>query len=172
MPSELIERRIYRIRGVKVMLDTDLAELYQVETRSLNQAVRRNVTRFPDDFMFQLTTAELEEWKSQIVTSNPGAKMGLRKAPLAFTEHGVAMLSSVLRSPRAVKMNILIIRAFIKLREVLRGQRELTLRVDKLETNQRMHSSIIGVLAEEIETLKQPAQLPVAPKKRIGFRAG
>ena len=99
---------IYLIRGQKVMFDFDLGALYQVPTRALNQAVRRNLARFPDDFMFQLTARELAYWKSQIVTSNPAAKMGLRKSPLVFTEHGVAMLSSVLNSKRAVQMNILL----------------------------------------------------------------
>jgi hypothetical protein len=108
-PVELIERRIYIIRGQKVMLDLDLAELYQVLTKALNQAVRRNLDRFPEDFMFRLTNDELENWRSQIVTSNPGARMGLRRPPFAFTEHGVAMLSSVLNSPRAVQMSIVII---------------------------------------------------------------
>jgi hypothetical protein len=112
IPVEFIERRIYLIRAHKVMLDSDLAELYQVPTRVLNQAVRRNLDRFPADFMFQLNGEELENWRSQIVTSNPGAKMGLRRPPYAFTEHGVAMLSSVLKSKRAVGLNILIIRAF------------------------------------------------------------
>src|SRR5882724_11512935 len=119
VPIQLIERRIYLIRGQKVMLDSDLAELYQVETRALNQAVRRNLDRFPEDFMFQLSEQELENWRSQIVMSNPTSRMGLRRPPYAFTEHGVAMLSSVLNSVRAVQMNILIIRAFVQLRELL-----------------------------------------------------
>src|SRR6266850_4299884 len=112
VPVELIARRIYRIRGEKLMLDADLAELYQVPTKRLNEAVKRNLDRFPGDFMFQLSENELENWRSQIATSNPAAKMGLRRPPYAFTEHGVAMLSSVLNSKRAVQMNILIIRAF------------------------------------------------------------
>lgn len=95
------------------MLDSDLAELYQAPTFRLNEAVKRNRDRFPEDFMFQLTKEELENWRSQIAISNPGAKMGLRRPPYVFTEHGVAMLSSVLNSPRAVQMNILIVRAFI-----------------------------------------------------------
>src|SRR4030067_2372672 len=100
IPVEIIERKIFFIRGKKVMLDRDLAELYEVETRVLNQAVKRNLNRFPEDFMFQLTQAEMGNWKSQIVISNKD-KMGLRKAPYAFTENGVAMLSSVLGSERA-----------------------------------------------------------------------
>src|SRR5271170_6454459 len=101
VPAEFIERKIHLIRGYKVMLDSDLAELYQVPTKVLNQAVRRHPGRFPPDFMFQLNVEELENWRSQIVTSKLGAKMGLRRPPYAFTEHGVAMLSSVLTSKRA-----------------------------------------------------------------------
>jgi hypothetical protein len=168
VPVELIERRIYLIRGQKVMLDFDLAELYQVETRALNQAVRRNLDRFPPDFMFQLTGAELEDWRSQIVISNPAARMGLRIPPLAFTEHGVAMLSSVLRSARAVQMSILIVRAFVKLRELLASHGELAARIEKIEARQKTHASVIGALAAEIEKLKQP---PAPSKRSIGFRS-
>src|SRR5882724_8687991 len=136
------------------MLDSDLAELYQVETRALNQAVRRNLDGFPEDFMFQLTQQELENWRSQIVISNPTATMGLRRPPYAFTEHGVAMLSSVLNSVRAVQMNILIIRAFVQLRELLATHKDLAARVEKLEAGQKKHASIISLLAEEIDELK------------------
>jgi hypothetical protein len=102
------------IRGQKVMLDSDLAEIYQVPTKRLNEAVKRNLARFPEDFMFQLSHEEFENWRSQVVTSNPGAKMGMRRPPYAFTEHGAAMLSAVLNSERAVQMSILIVRAFVK----------------------------------------------------------
>jgi len=105
IPAERIERSILLIRGEKVLLDRDLADLYQVETRVLIQAVKRNIGRFPTDFMFQLSTKELERWRSQFVMSNPAAKMGLRRRPYAFTEQGVAMLSSVLHSERAVDVN-------------------------------------------------------------------
>ena len=124
---EPIKRKIYEIRGQRVMLDFDLATMYGVETRVLNQAVKRNIERFPEDFMFQLTKGELEilrsqivtlnDWKSQIVTSN-FVKMGLRKTPYAFTENGVAMLSSVLRSPLAIQVNIGIMRAFTEFRRM------------------------------------------------------
>lgn len=133
---EIIRNKIYEIRGQRVMLDRDLADLYGVETRALNQAVKRNIERFPEDFMFQLTKGELEivkshivmtesfdyemdkDWKSQIVTSN-SIKMGLRKMPFAFTELGVAMLSSVLKSPLAIQTNINIMRAFVSFRKVV-----------------------------------------------------
>src|ERR1039458_127566 len=116
VPVQFIERRIYLIRGQKVMLDSDLADLYQVPTFRLNEAVKRNGDRFPEDFMFQLNKEELENWRSQIEISNPGAKMGLRRPPYAFTELGVAMLSSVLGSKRAVHVNIAIMRTFVEAR--------------------------------------------------------
>src|SRR5581483_3710689 len=122
--------------------------------------------RFPSDFMFQLSKQELENWRSQIATSNPSAKMGLRRPPYAFTELGVAMLSSVLNSKRAVQMNILIMRAFVQIRELLASNKELALRVEKLEAGQKDHASIIGILAEEIDQLKL---IPEPPKRRIGF---
>lgn len=125
VPSEWIDQIIYVIRDNKVMLDRDLAALYGVETRVLVQAVKRNISRFPDDFMFQLSKKELENWISQIVISNPNLKMGLRTPPYAFTEQGVAMLSSILRSPQAVKINIEIMRAFIRLRQMLSTQKEM-----------------------------------------------
>lgn len=119
MPAEVIDRRIYIVRSKKVMLDADLAELYQVETRALNQAVRRNLDRFPEDFMFQLMAQEAQSLASQIVISKPAGRGGRRTLPYAFTELGVAMLSSVLSSDRAVQMNILIMRAFVRLREAM-----------------------------------------------------
>ena len=124
IPIDVIQQKICLIRGQKVMLDRDLAELYYVETRALNQAVRRNINRFPDDFMFQLSQEEIENWKSQIVISNK-ERMGLRKRPYAFTEHGVIMLANVLNSPRAAQASIQVVRAFIKLREIFSTQKEL-----------------------------------------------
>jgi ORF6N domain len=133
VPQVLIEKKILLIRGRKVMLDRDLAELYGVETRVLNQAVKRNLKRFPDDFMFQLTQAEMAHWKSQIVISNRD-NMGLRKAPYAFTENGVAMLSSVLNSERAVEVNIQIMRTFTRLREMLLTHKDLQKRIEDMES--------------------------------------
>ena len=133
IPAERIERSILLIRGEKVLLDRDLADLYQVETRVLIQAVKRNIGRFPTDFMFQLSTKELERWRSQFVMSNPAAKMGLRRRPsYAFTEQGVAMLSSVLHSERAVDVNIEIMRAFVQLRQMLASHKELAHKLDAL----------------------------------------
>jgi hypothetical protein len=120
VPADQIETAILLLRGQKVMLDRDLAVLYGVETKVLKQAVRRNIERFPPDFMFELTKGEFENWRSQFVTSR-GDRMGLRYAPMAFTEQGVAMLSSVLRSRRAVQVNIEIMRAFVRLRQEDKG---------------------------------------------------
>lgn len=128
-----IQSKIYEFRGQKVMLDRNLAELYGVETRSLNQSVKRNVERFPCDFMFQLSNEEVEIWKSQIVMSN-SVKMGLRRNPYAFTELGVAMLSSVLKSPIAIQVNIGIMRAFVAVRQMI-APNQVALRLTNLEKN-------------------------------------
>ena len=172
IPVEIIQRQIYLFRGQKVMLDSDLADIYQVPTKVLNQAVKRNRDRFPEDFMFQLTADELKNWRSQIVTSNPEAKMSLRRSPYVFTEHGVAMLSSVLRSKRAVQVNIQIVRAFVKLRELLATHKELAARIEKIETAQKRQGSIIDILAQEILRLKKPPHEPEPLKRRIGFKIG
>ncbi len=161
-----IERRIYLIRGQKVMLDADLAELYQVATKRLNEAVRRNRDRFPEDFMFRLSGEEASALRSQIATLDKGRGRHAKYPPFAFTEHGVAMLSSVLRSKRAAPMNILIVRAFIRMREILATHKDLAVRIDRLEVNQKSHASVIAILAEEIEEIKR---YPDAPKRRIGF---
>jgi hypothetical protein len=165
VPVEVIERRIYLIRLQKVMLDADLARLYKVPTKVFNQAVKRNLDRFPEDFMFQLTSSEAGSLRSQFVTSKIG-RGGSRYLPFVFTEHGVAMLSSVLKSKRAVQMNILIVRAFVKLREMFSTHKAWAARLEKLESNQKRHASVITILAEEIEDLKRP---PAPPTRRIGF---
>jgi hypothetical protein len=151
MPVELIERRIYVIRGHKVMLDRDLAGLYEVETKYLNLAVRRNRQRFPEDFMFQLTDDEI--LRLQLAKSS---SHGVRRYhPYVFTEHGVAMLSSVLHSERAVQMNILIIRAFMKLRALVAGQTALARRIEKIEATQKDHGGVLSIVVNDIETLTQ-----------------
>lgn len=166
VPIERIESQIYLIRGEKVMLDTDLAALYQVLTKNLNKAVNRNLDRFPEDFMFQLTKEEFDNLRFQFGTSSSGYG-GRRYLPYAFTELGVAMLSSVLNSQRAVQMNILIMRAFVKLRELIASHKDLADRIEKLESNQDRHASVINLLAEEIDNLKLLP--PEPPKNRIGF---
>lgn len=148
------------------MLDAHLAELYGVETRVLVQATKRNLARFPEDFMFRLTAAEARSLRSQFVISKNG-RGGRRTLPYAFSEHGVAMLSAVLKSERAVEMSILIVRAFVRMRELLANHKDLASRVEKLEAGHRRHSSVINILAEEIGDLKTPKPLP--PKRRIGF---
>ena len=132
IPAERITKKIYLIRGQKIMLDRDLAELYGVQTKVLKQAVRRNISRFPNDFMFELTDEEFQNWRSQIVTSKSD-RMGLRYKPMAFTEQGVAMLSSVLNSKRAIQVNIQIMRAFTRLRQMLSTHDELKKKIESME---------------------------------------
>lgn len=155
-----IAAAILSLRGATVMVDSDIAGLYNVETRALIQAVKRNKKRFPEDFMFQLTLQEFENWRSQTVMSNPSAKMGLRRRPYVFTEQGVAMLSSVLHSERAVEVNISIMRTFVKLRRELASNHELARKVAH-------HDEQIGILFEHVGNLLEPPE----PKKKapIGF---
>jgi hypothetical protein len=161
--SGFIERRIFFVRGHKVMVDADLAGLYRVPTKAFNQAIRRNFARFPADFMFQLSTDEAEILRSQIVTSSWG---GRRYLPFVFTEQGVAMLSSVLKSDRAIQVNIAIMRPFVKVRELLATHRALAQRIDELEGKFRAHDAQIGEVFEAIRAL-----LPVRPSKRsVGFQ--
>jgi hypothetical protein len=169
-----LESKIHLIRGQKVMLDSDLAELYQVSTKQLNQMVRRNLNRFPAEFAFVLENQEFEALRSQIATSNKG-RGGRRYLPYVFTEHGVAMLSAVLHSDRAVQVSIFIVRTFVRLREMIAADKNLAARIEKLEDKQEkmesshaQHASIIKVLAQEIGNLKK---LPDPPSRHpIGFR--
>jgi len=149
--SDGIQRHIYTIRGLQVMLDRDLAELYGVETKVLNQAVKRNIHRFPHEFMFQLTKLEVEYWKSQIVTSNR-EKMGLRKFPYAFTEQGVAMLSAVLRSDTAVKISVKIMNAFVVMRRFMASNAQIFQRLDTLEVKQTETDKKIDRVLNAIES--------------------
>jgi hypothetical protein len=161
IPKERIEQRIYLLRGEKIMLSTDLASLYQVAPRVLVQAVKRNIERFPDDFMFQLTTDEFDILKSQIVTSSWG---GLRRAtPYAFIEQGVAMLSSVLRSKRAVRVNIEIMRAFVRLRRLLATNENLARKLAALE---KKYDAQFKVVFDAIRNLMTP---PESKRRPIGF---
>jgi len=162
---EAIGQKIYLIRGHKVMIDRDLASLYEVPTGRLNEQVKRNKRRFPDDFMFKLTKKEYENWKSQIAISN-SKKMGLRRRPYAFTEHGAAMLSSVLNSEKAIQVNIAIIRAFVKLRQILSTHKELARKLEQLERKTEKHDTEIQAIFEAIRQLMKP---PEQPKRRIGF---
>jgi len=163
VPVELIEKKIYLVRGQKVMLDSDLAELYEVETRALVQAVKRNIGRFPPDFMFQLNNQEVTSLRSQIVISKSG-KGGRRYIPYVFTEQGVAMLSSVLNNERAILVNIAIMRAFVKLRDMISSHKDMAKRLDELEEK---YDAQFKVVFDAIRQLMTP---PETGKKKIGFR--
>ena len=158
---------IHTIRGQRVMLDADLAALYGVETRTLKQAVNRNIERFPEDFLIELSAEDLENWRSQIVISNPGAKMGLRHAPYAFTEQGVAMLSSVLRSKRAIEVNIAIMRAFVQMRRLGAQYKELAALVEKIDKRSIKNSGDIELIIKALREIMSP-EAPTG-KRRIGF---
>ena len=164
IPTERIEKAILLIRGQKIILDKDLAALYGVSTKNLNKAVSRNLDRFPDDFMFQLDLQEVINLKFQFGTSSWG---GTRKPPRAFTEQGVAMLSSVLNSKRAVQVNIEIMRAFVKLRELIASNKDLAKRLDELE---KKYDSQFKVVFDAIRELMTPIEPPPKPR-RIGFRS-
>jgi hypothetical protein len=172
IPAATIAQSIHVLRGQKVMLDRDLAALYGVATKTLNQAVRRNAARFPDDFMFRLTETELANLplrqgnrsRSQFVTLKRGQNIKYR--PFAFTEQGVAMLSSVLKSERAVKVNIAIMRAFVQLRDVLETNRELARQFSQLESRVDKHDAELGAILDAIRQLMAP---PVKPGREIGF---
>jgi hypothetical protein len=157
--NEYIVSRIHFIRGKRVMLDSDLAKLYIVETKVLNQAVKRNIDRFPSDFMFQLTSDEYENLKSHIVTSSWG---GSRKLPFAFTEHGILQLSSVLRSKIAIEVNIEIMRTFTKLRNLVETSKELR---DKIEALEQKYDHQFKIVFDTIKQLLYPKEKP----KKIGF---
>jgi phage regulator Rha-like protein len=161
IPLEVIERKIYLIRGHKVMLASDLAELYEVETKALNRAVKRNQDRFPEDFVLQLTAEEAESLRFHSGTSNPAPTRGVRRyLPYAFTEHGVAMLSSVLHSKHAVQMNILIVRAFVKLREILSTHKDLARAVEDIRRKQEEHGEQITAIIDTINQLLLPEPVP------------
>lgn len=170
LPDELIEDTILLIRGKRVILDHDLAKLYGVTTKVLNQAVKRNLERFPDDFMFQLTKAETEDWerlkclRSQIVTLKKARGTHRKYQPYAFTEHGILMLSSVLKSQRAVQVNIQIMRTFVRLRQMLVSNEELIERLDKLEAN---YDTKFKNVFSAIRQLMSPRAVK---RKPIGFR--
>jgi phage regulator Rha-like protein len=163
--SEIIEKRIFLIRGCKVMIDKHLAELYGVKTKALLQAIKRNKDRFPSDFMFQLCKKEAANLRSQFVTSSWG---GRRYLPYAFTEQGIAMLSSVLKSKKAIKVNIAIVRAFVRLRQILSNHKELAYKFSELERKVGKHDGEISVIFRAIQRLIAE---PAPRKKKIGFLA-
>lgn len=161
VPLEIIERKIFLIRGQKVMLDRDLAELYGVETRALNQAVRRNIDRFPDDFMFSLSREEIRNLSQFVISS----KMKHSPSVLVFTEQGVAMLSSVLRSKRAVQVNIAIMRTFVKLRELMASHKDLARKLNELEKKYDGQFQVV------FEAIRQLIEVEEKPKRKVGFIA-
>ena len=167
-PAAVVESRILLIRGQKVLLDSDLAALYQVETKALNRAVRRNQDRFPEDFMFQLTSEELESLRCQFGTSNE-SRGGRRYFPYAFTEQGIAMLSGILNSTRAVQVNIAIMRTFVRLRQLLATHEELARRLDQLEWRQSEQDGLVQYVFETIQNLIEAPAEPVVAKRGIGF---
>jgi len=166
LPKDLVEL-IHVIRGVRVMLDADLARLYEVETKTLNRAVRRNASRFPGDFMFQLTVPEARDLRYQIGTSSSESSHGGRRyRPYAFTQEGVAMLSGVLQSPRAVAVNVEIMRAFVRLRELVASHADLAEKTARLE---KRYDRRFRVVFEAIRRLMEPGTQPSARPKSIGF---
>lgn len=162
---EMIAERIFLIRRHKVMLDGDLAKLYKVPTGRLNEQVKRNIKRFPEDFMFQLTKKEFKNLKSQFAISSWG---GIRKLPYAFTEQGVAMLSSVLHSERAIQVNIAIMRVFVKLKQILSTHKALAYKLERLERKIEKHDEEICAI---FEAIRQLMAVPEKSKRRIGFHS-
>ncbi|MEN8193961.1 MAG: ORF6N domain-containing protein [Bacteroidota bacterium] len=171
IPDESIMSKIYFIRGKKVMLDRDLAELYGVETRNLKRQVRRNELRFPEDFMFELNDKEFENWRCQFGTSNED-RMGLRYKPFAFTEEGVAQLSTVLNSERAIKVNIQIIRMFTKMRSYVLSNKDILRKLEKIERLYDDHDKKIEAIFNYLKKLKSADQAlsDFKNRNRIGYK--
>jgi hypothetical protein len=169
LPDETVINKIYLIRNEKVMLDSNLAQLYGVETKRLNEQVKRNMERFPEDFMFQLTETEFENLKSQFATSSWG---GRRKLPYAFTEHGVLMLSSVLSSDLAIKVNIQIMRVYIKIRSMLATHKDLLNKFEQFETKLADHDHKIMLILDYLKNFEKAKQQELRQKtrRRIGFK--
>jgi diadenosine tetraphosphatase ApaH/serine/threonine PP2A family protein phosphatase len=164
--DEVIMNKIYLVRGQKVMIDRDLAELYGVETKVLKQAVRRNGSRFPADFLFEMNKKEFENWRSHFVTSKED-RQGLRYTPFCFTEQGVTMLSCVLNSERAIAVNIQIIRIFTRMREMLLTHKDILLKLEQIERRVAGHDEDIQLIFKYLKQLLNP---PQEPRPRVGFR--
>ncbi len=169
--DETVINKIYHIRGKKVMLDRDLAELYGVETKVLKQAVRRNINRFPEDFMFEMTKDEFENWRSQFVTSK-SEKMGLRYTPFCFTEQGVTMLSCILNSDRAIAVNIQIIRLFTKMRKLILSHKDILVELEAIKQKLGANSNDIELIFNYLKQLEQAKQqeLEYQNREKIGFK--
>ncbi len=167
--EEVITSKIYLMRNQKIMLDRDLASLYEVETKQLKRQVRRNIDRFPEDFMFELSKEEFTNWRSQFGTSNSSDKMGLRYAPMAFTEQGVAMLSSVLKSKRAIEVNIKIIRVFTKMRALLNDNLSLQLEIEAIKKKLSNHSKNIELVFNYLDELVDKKEKEQT-RSKIGYK--
>lgn len=168
LSEKYLATSIYIIRGEKVILDRDISRLYGIETKQLKRAVNRNLDRFPSDFMFELSKEEFDHWRSQILISNSD-KMGLRYAPMAFTEQGVAMLSSVVNNPKAIKVNIAIMRTFVKMRQWIMDSQELAHKLPSLENTLEVHGTAIETLFETLDQLSD-SQEEEQPRVQIGFK--
>lgn len=168
IPDEAIIQKIYFIRNQKVLLDRDIAKLYNVETKRLKEAVRRNISRFPIDFMFEMTPAEFEYWRTQIASSNQD-KYGLRHPPFCFTEHGVVMLAGILNSERAIEMNIQIVRIFNRMKEMLLTNKDILLKLEQLEKQVLQNSGDVELI---FKTLRQLLSQPKEKGNQIGFKIG
>jgi hypothetical protein len=167
VPDEIVISKIYYIREQKVMLDSDLAELYGIETRRLNEQVNRNIDRFPEDFMFQLNEQEFKYLMSQIATSKRG---GRRKSPYVFTEHGVLMLSSVLNSKQAIEVNIQVMRIFTRIRQMLADNTEIRLEVEKIKNKLDNQDKNMEIVFKYLDELLEKQNQPKPPRKRIGYK--
>jgi hypothetical protein len=168
LSEELISNKIYFIRNQKVMLDRDLALLYGIETKRLKEQVKRNISRFPEDFMFELTKEEFENWRSQIATSNSD-KMGLRYLPMAFSEHGVLMLSSVLNSDKAIQTNIQIMRIFSKVRQMLLDTTDLKIDILQIQKKLENHDKNIELVFSYLDELSEKKEKE-QPRTKIGYK--
>jgi hypothetical protein len=168
IPEQLVINKIHLLRGQKVMIDEDLAELYGVETKRLKEAVRRNINRFPKDFMFELDFAEFKSLRTQFATLKKGRGQHAKYMPFAFTEQGVAMLSSVLNSETAIRVNIQIIRIFTRMREVMLTNKDILFQLEKLETKYSKHDEDIQQIFKYLKQLLTPPKHP--PRAKIGFR--
>ena len=167
IPDEMVLNKIYLVRELKVMLDKDLAELYCVETKRLKEAIRRNIQRFPEDFMFELTQAEFESLRTQFATLKGGRGEHSKYMPFAFTEQGVAMLSSILNSETAIRVNIQIIRVFTRMRQLLISQKDILLQLEKIERGLSGHDKEIQLIFKYMKQLLTP---PQQPRNKIGFK--
>ncbi len=170
LPDEVLMNKIYMIRGIKIMLDRDLAELYGVETKRLKEQVKRNRERFPVDFMFELTDSEFTNWRSQFATSNSD-KMGLRYKPFCFTEHGVLMLSTVLNNAKAIQVNIQIMRIFTQMRKLLSDNSEFRLTLEELRKKTENNTKNIEVVFQYLDELIEKTE-EQKPRTQIGFKIG